>query len=275
MNDPNAGRATPPVLTVALLLCSASFVAAAPAFPRAGEDPAALVVSPERVPVTSRYHGSTLNVDIVVPSGGEIALEVEGERKRMVFNRKGRVVVFWMNVGEVIIDNAPQAYMLYTSTALSKLAPRGTLRELGLGLDALGPQIETRGEGIDRETMLLEFYEYEKRRGLLDLSYGSLRPDRGDPESGDDDRELYSARIHLPSRIPVGAYQVRLHVFRDGGLIERASKTVTIEKTGLPLFVSRLARKHPGEYGLLAIVVAVMAGLSVGFVFRHVGRRRR
>jgi uncharacterized protein (TIGR02186 family) len=275
VNEQHAGGATPLVIAVALLLCSVSFTAPAAAFASAGEDPALLEVSPKRIRVTSLYHGSTLRVDIVVPSGNEIALELEGGRRKVIFNRKGRILLLWMNVGEVTIGNAPQAYMLYTSTALSELASRETLQRLGLGLDALGPQIETRGEGIDRETMLLEFYKYKEKSGLYDLSYGSLRPDRSDTAHNDNDHEHYSVRIDLPSRVPVGAYEVRLYVFRDGGLAERASETVTIEKTGFPLFVSRLAREHAGEYGLLAIIVAVMAGFSVGLVFSHVGRRPR
>jgi len=66
---------------------------------------------------------------------------------------------------------------------------------------------------------------------------------------------------------------VGLYVFTDGRLVARTSETVTIQKTGFPLFVSRLAREHEAEYGLLAIVVAVMAGFSIGLVFSYLGKR--
>jgi uncharacterized protein (TIGR02186 family) len=223
--------------------------------------------------VTSGYHGSTLDVDIVVPSRTDIALKLEGRSVRVTFNRKGRVFFLWMNVGEVSVADAPRAYMLSTSKGLADLAPPDTLRRLGLGLDALRARIETEGAGIDRETVLLEFFKYAEKRGLYRRSYGSLQ--RAARTAGDDGagRERYSARIELPAGIPVGAYDVDLYVFEDGSLLERASDTVTVAKTGFPLLVSRFAREHPGEYGLLAIIVAVIAGYSVGFVFSQMGRR--
>jgi uncharacterized protein (TIGR02186 family) len=259
----------------AFLLCAVSFTATMTALASVGGDPASLAVSPKRVAVTSRYHGSILRVDLVVPSGGAVALKLEGGTGSVVFNRKGRVFLFWMNVGEVTIGNAPRAYMLYTSKELADLAPPDALQELGLGLDALGPRIETEGSGIGRETMLLEFYNYEKKRGLYRVSFGSLRPEPGGSGNGETGRDRYSARIHLPSGIPVGVYEVGAYVFEHGRLVERTSDTVTVEKVGFSLFVSRLAREHPGEYGVLAIIVAVMAGYAVGLVFSHLGRRRR
>ncbi|MCG6927733.1 MAG: TIGR02186 family protein [Acidobacteria bacterium] len=269
MSDPGAGR-TAPLVLVALLLCSApATTAEAPA----SADPAPLAVSPTHIPVTSSFHGATLSIDVSVPSGSEVALKVEGARGRVIFNRKGRVFFLWMNVGEVTVGNAPQVYMLSTSTDLVDLASGETLRRLGLGRHALESQIATRGEGIDRETMLDEFFDYKERGELYGLSQGTLRPDRSDPGGSGSAREHYSVDVALPSSIPVGAYEVGLYAFTKGQLVERATETVTIEKIGFARFVSRLARQHPGEYGLLAIVVAVAAGFSIGLVFSHVGRR--
>ncbi len=142
MNAADAGGANALILAVALLLCSTSSSGEESAA-SAGGGPATLAVSPRRIPVTSSFHGSTLAVDIAVPSGSEVTLKLEGTRGKAVFNRKGRIFFLWMNVGEVTIDNAPQAYMLYTSAHLTELASPETLRRLGLGLQALEPRIET------------------------------------------------------------------------------------------------------------------------------------
>jgi uncharacterized protein (TIGR02186 family) len=274
VSDKPAGRTTPLTLAAALLVGVACLTATAAALERGNEPPVSLSVSPGHVPVTSQFHGSTLSVDIVVPSGSDIALKLEGERRSVVFNQRGKVLVVWMNVGEVTIGNAPQAYMLYTSTVPAELASDAILRRLGLGLEALEPGIETRGEGMDRRTMLLEFYDYKKNAGLYLLSYGSLRPEPGEAGRDGAGRDRYAVDIALPSSVPVGVYGLDLYVFEDGELVEEESETVTIEKTGFPLFISSLARSHPGEYGLLAIVVAVLAGSLVGLAFSLVGRRR-
>jgi len=247
-------------------------VVAAAALATGEESHARLPVSPTHVAVTSQFHGATLKVAVSALSGTEIALKLEGMRRDVVFNQKGRFFVVWMNVGEVTIGNAPQAYMLYTSAEPAELACDEALRRLGLGLEALGPEIETRGENIDRETMLLEFYDYMSKSGLHRLAYGSLRPQGAERGRASTGLARYVVKIGLPSRIAVGDYEADPYLFRDGESVETTRETVTIEKTGFPLLVSRLARDHPGKYGLLAIVVAVVAAFLVGLGFSHAGR---
>jgi uncharacterized protein (TIGR02186 family) len=274
VSDRVEGRSLPFPRVAALLLCATSLaLAAAPA--TGDESRARITVSPTHVAVTSQFHGSTLKVDVAAPPGTEIVLKLEGRRRDVVFNQKGRVLVVWMNVGEVTIGNAPQAYMLYTSAERGELASGDALRRLGLGLEALGPEIETRGEGMDRETMLREFYDYKRKSGLYRVAYGALRPQAGEAGRDGTGLEHYMVGIDLPSRVPVGDYEVDLYVFEDGEVVDTTSEAVTVEKTGFPLFVSRLARDHPGEYGLLAIVVAVVAGFLVGLVFSRARRRTR
>jgi hypothetical protein len=68
---------------------------------------------------------------------------------------------------------------------------------------------------------------------------------------------------------------VELFVFKDGVLTDKLETMVSIEKNGLPRFVSRLAREHAADYGFLAIVTAVVAGFLIGVAFNYVGRRSR
>jgi hypothetical protein len=60
---------------------------------------------------------------------------------------------------------------------------------------------------------------------------------------------------------------VWLFAFRDGRLVTRTAETLELEEAGLVAFVSSLAETHGLAYGVFAVVIAVAAGLLVGFVF--------
>jgi uncharacterized protein (TIGR02186 family) len=257
-------------LFLGILLSSPSITPCLAHEPMFRDGSASLVVRPEHIEVTSFYHGSTVMVDIVAPSECQIALKLEGDRKTAIFRQKGKVGILWMNVGDVTVKNAPLVYMLYTSAPLPELAPPATLQRLRLGYDALDRTLEFEGENMDRESMLSEFKDFQETRGLYRTLCGSLRG-----ESYNEDQKHYSIQIPMPSAVPVGAYGVELFVFNDGVLTDKLETIVSIEKNGLPRFVSRLAREHAADYGFLAIVTAVVAGFFIGVAFNYVGRRSR
>jgi hypothetical protein len=60
---------------------------------------------------------------------------------------------------------------------------------------------------------------------------------------------------------------VRLLAFRDGHVVTRAQSTFELEEAGFVAFVSSLADTHGLAYGIFAVVIAVAAGLLVGFLF--------
>jgi hypothetical protein len=58
---------------------------------------------------------------------------------------------------------------------------------------------------------------------------------------------------------------------RDGGVVARAEQEVKVDLVGFPALLSRLAFGHAALYGILAAVVAIIAGFAVGVVFQAKG----
>jgi hypothetical protein len=130
---------------------------------------------------------------------------------------------------------------------------------MGIGYPALRAMLgaETR-EDLVRELIVLKESE-----GLFSVTVATSEG-RGSPSPGD---PSFRSVVHVPARAAASAYSVRLCAFREGRLVSRAEGTFEIEEAGFVAFVSSLAESHGLAYGIFAVVVAIVSGLLVGFLF--------
>jgi hypothetical protein len=64
---------------------------------------------------------------------------------------------------------------------------------------------------------------------------------------------------------------VEVLAVRDGHVVERASTKMLVEQAGLVAALSGMATNHAALYGIMAVVVALVAGLGVGAIFKKGG----
>jgi len=60
-----------------------------------------------------------------------------------------------------------------------------------------------------------------------------------------------------------------VYLFRDGELISKNQSTLEVNKAGFEQIVYLLAFTHPVIYGVLAVLIAVLAGLAGWAAFRR------
>jgi hypothetical protein len=69
--------------------------------------------------------------------------------------------------------------------------------------------------------------------------------------------------------VPIGRYTTQVLLFRDGKLLSQSQSSLQVEKVGVERVVYMLAFHYPLAYGLLAVLMAVSAGLLAWTVFRR------
>ena len=72
----------------------------------------------------------------------------------------------------------------------------------------------------------------------------------------------------MPPKLPPGTYTIKLIAIKDSRIIENISSTLNVRFEGLPKLISFLAFRHATMYGVVATLIAIMAGLLMGMVFR-------
>ena len=81
-------------------------------------------------------------------------------------------------------------------------------------------------------------------------------------------RSLFRGSVDLPVNVPVGRYTSQVYLFRDGKMLSQSQGSLQVQKVGFERIVYSLAFVHPFAYGLLAVLIAVGAGLTAWTVFR-------
>jgi uncharacterized membrane-anchored protein len=78
-------------------------------------------------------------------------------------------------------------------------------------------------------------------------------------------------QLTLPSNIPPGNYRIILSVLNSGKLVEQKFFELPVKMSGLPGFLASLANEHAALYGLIAVVIAIVTGFAMGFLFKSKG----
>ncbi len=214
------------------------------------------------------YHGDRIHffgaLEGIEPDGVVVKLTSPAERVKL--NIAGRVGPLWMNVKQYEVENVPFMYKIHASAPMDQLVPPDLARQLGLGFETVKEQLTlhlVKGEAAesDKDTLFDGLLKLKNEGQLVQKSTtkSRIRIKNG---------KIFQHYFTFPSAAKAGEYQVESFVFKDGKLVGKAIDTIRIRKVGLEAFVANAAQNHPVLYGISAVIIALAAGLIVGYLFK-------
>lgn len=241
------------LVTLALLI-----VSTAPASAQGVE----MMVTPKNIEIDTFYNGINVRVAGTVPAGCDVLIRTVGSPADLHMKQKGRVLGMWMNLDSLTFEKVPSIFLVNSSGEFEKMEPAaGELRTEGL----LG-QIRVEPAGMDASQFFAELIKLKRKEGLYrenptGISFG--------PEA--DGLRPFEAEIRMPSRLSPGTYKIEAYAIRDGQITGSESQEVQAVLVSAPAFLSDMAFGHGALYGVLATVVALLSGLTIGLVFQSKG----
>lgn len=225
--------------------------------------------SPQVIKVGTTFNGAMLDVTGDLAADEEVVVQVLGSAEEAHFKQKGRVGgILWMTVGHVTFKETPAAYFVYLPPEVSLWEEGSDPRweALGLSYASLFPKIKILPVQEDNLKIFEDFLQLKQRDDLYQLvkkgvSYSGI-------EQG---KKTFKCQIKVPSKIPLGDYTLRVLKIKDGRIKSVEQAQFRVEETGFPLFISKMAFEHSLIYGVLAVLIAIMAGLLMGLVFKDKG----
>ncbi|MCX5872608.1 MAG: TIGR02186 family protein [Deltaproteobacteria bacterium] len=221
-----------------------------------------LMVTPSEVHIRETFQGASISISATVPKQSLSILEIKGESHPLRLLRKGRRGGLWMNVGEVQVKAAPSLYLMLTSGSGDFLQ-----KDIGadFGYPALKKTVQFSGKTPKSGTDVLfeQFLKLKESEGLYGIFPGAIHV----KETGVEEDRIQSD-AHLPTNIAPGTYQVALSIVKDGKLLEQQITKFTVKMSGLPQLLLSMALEHSMLYGSLAVVIAILSGFIMGFVFK-------
>ena len=244
----------------ALLLAALGLGWAVPGGP-AGAEPIVSGLSDEVIEIDARFSGSEVLLFGATEHEGDIVVVVRGPWAGVVVRRKQRIAGFWINSESVGFAGVPRYYAVASTRPLNEIAGPELLAEKQIGLENLAFQAfyvdSAEGTGPFRDAVLRS----EQQERLYPAESGAIE------FLG---RRLFRVAIDLPPKLPIGRYDVNIHVIEAGAIVASQTQHFEVRKTGLSAQIEGFAHNQPWLYGLLAIASALMAGWLGSYFFRRV-----
>jgi len=189
----------------------------------------------------------------------QIIVTIEGPSQPLVVWRKARRGGIWINVDSVRVGRAPSFYAVATSAPFNEtLSATEDLRHrvsIGRAVRATGARLE------DAPLFTDALIRLRQQDGLYQKLEGQVNFER---------ETLFSTTIALPANLTEGRYSTRIFLTRGGDVVDMFETGIEVQKVGLERTLYQLAHERPALYGILAVVLAVVAGWGASEIFRFV-----
>jgi len=261
---------TLPILTLFLALLPLATAAAGRPEPPAPKEEIQTDLSTREIAIQANFTGIEIlvygSIDFsqgtpAQPGTYDVIMVVRSPAYPLVVRRKEQIAGIWVNTPGDVFPAVPGFYAALSTRPFRAIASDATLKQLGVGianLDFGKPLPDT--DNVDAARFRSAVIRLKKEQNLFQ------EHDDGVSFVG---RSLFRANIAMPVNVPVGRYTADIYLFRDGELISKNLSTLEVSKVGFERTIYVLAFSHPFVYGLLAVLIAVLAGLAGWFAFRR------
>jgi uncharacterized protein (TIGR02186 family) len=226
------------------------------------------LIEPHTVPITLSFDGHDVLVFGVIPhtADGVLLTCQSSETPPITVVRKERVVFFWMATKKFRIEHMPGLYMLASSAPLNELlGEQGESVALAHGVgyaalrDGWGVERLSGTEAADDHDVLFDgLISLKEKEGLYRVHEARVRLE---PDG------LFFHRFRVPDAVTVGRQTVTAYALKDGQVMRTFGGSLEVEQAGAVKWLAELAHDHSALYGIVAVVVAMGAGLGVSKLF--------
>jgi hypothetical protein len=229
-------------------------------------------VRPNKITVGSLFNGARVTVSGMIPADSEAVVTVTGRQHDLHLKTKGRALgLLWMNLGSVTFHHVPTLYIVNAPKSLEPSGCGASGKGLGpdVGFESLETQVEITPapeDPAEKADLFQELLRLKGGEGLYAMNGGAVQ--YGMSKDG---MRSFETEIQISARVEPGEYKVEVEAFDGGHVTDAATQHIEVEEVGAPAFLSSLAFKHGGLYGLLAVLVAIGAGLLMDFFFSEQG----
>jgi hypothetical protein len=236
------------------------------------------------------HRGITVRVDGELPAGTEALVVIRGPEENESFDRKARVGPVWLSVERVQVTRAPSLFIRLGGGEIRSLLDPASVEAHQLDDSAIGRSMsirrgcgdraaETTPAGSESASPCATGIELDEgharlvRSAYLDLKRREgtyqVHPDAVRLNASAEGETRYTTELAWPRRARPGLYRVEVFAYRDRSVVGQASTVLPVVQTGIPARIGALANSHPTLYGFLAVLAAVVTGLTMDFLVRR------
>ncbi len=226
---------------------------------KASADPLVVDLSNHLVAITTGFTGTDVLLFGAVQNEGDVIVTVRGPDQDMVVRRKERKVGIWVNSESARYKNVPAYYASAANRPMEIIAPQNVLQDYRIGLEHQRFIAESKTGDVDQKV-----YREALVRNMQNAGLFNQRPAKISFLSN----QLFRTDIHFPANTPTGTYTINVYLIRDGRIASVKTTPLVVSKTGVSAEVYEFAHRYSALYGIIAVIIAVIAGWIASVAFR-------
>jgi uncharacterized protein (TIGR02186 family) len=225
-------------------------------------------VTPTQIPINLRYHGAKLTITGQSASNEDLVLKISTAPVDTVMKYKGKAAgLFWMKKGSMDFKGAPVVYLVSSTADLKRILSDTERTQYQLGYDAMAAAVKVEdsdGKPVERK-WFDEFVRFKEKEMVYSIQEGTITRKHG--EAGNS----FEIVVDWPYQAPPDVYNVELLAVNGGKVVEKAATTFEVQRAGMVAALSAMAVDRAAMYGIMAVVIAMVAGFAVGAIFKKGG----
>lgn len=225
--------------------------------------PIVVDLSKHLVAITTEFSGAEVVAFGAVDEPGDVVVVIRGPARPVTMYRKSHFLgLIWVNSASITFDQAPTFFAVASSRPLEEIVNESTLSLYELKPEHLkGLQLpRALGSKNVRDDWRDALIRSKQREGLYPTEPGRI---------GFLGPRLFRTRIVFPANVPTGAYEARVYLFKDGRELGAQTTPLFVSRVGIEAEIYDFAHQQSALYGLIAILVALMAGWLAHMAFRR------
>ncbi|MEM7223488.1 MAG: TIGR02186 family protein [Pseudomonadota bacterium] len=212
------------------------------------------------VAITTGFTGDEVLVFGTIDEPGDVVVVVRGPSIPIVMHRKSNIAGIWINTASMTFEQAPSFYAVASSKPLDEIARPNVLARHELGVENLKLEIpRARASPNVAQDWRAGLIRNQQRRGLYPTMVNEI---------GFLGERLFRTRIEFPDNVPTGTYQAEVYLIVDGHVVSAQKTPLIVSKVGAEAEVYDFAYQNSALYGVIAILIALVAGWLAHIAFR-------
>lgn len=238
----------------------------------AGTERVVAALSQNAVSITTDFAGSEIFVygaierdrlPTVEDEDLDVIISITGPRRPVIVRKKDRALGIWINKDKVKIDAAPVFYAVATTGEMLDILSRVDDRRHKISVENAIRLVGVAGEVDDPQDFVDAIIRLRRNSGVYFEKIDAVEKIGA---------TLFQTRVQLPANIVEGDYLARVFIIRDRAVLDYFETDITVRKVGLERFIYNLAHERSFLYGVLSVLVALLAGWGASEIFRLLRR---
>lgn len=242
------------------------------ASPALAEETFVTGLSTEEIALTANFSGSELFVFGAIRRDApidpavdplDIVITIKGPPNALTVRRKERRFGIWINTESVDVRDAPSFYAIATTGPLRDLLTETERLRFQIGMDHAVRKVSGHPTLDDTSSFTEAVVRLREKQELYEVLDGDVSLA---------EETLFQTSIAMPANIVEGIYKAEFFLVRDREVISSTTTDITVQKAGIERWIYNLSRQQPLIYGIMSVLVALLAGWLAAAAFRLIKR---